>query len=60
MTLGCSFIFMRIINRVGFMLLGPKTFECASEDLPAYPTEQRDESVLTSVSGWDPGICYKQ
>ncbi|KAF2095886.1 hypothetical protein NA57DRAFT_58956 [Rhizodiscina lignyota] len=45
-ALGCSFIFMHLVSKIGFVLLGLKTFEYASEELLAYATESNGEHAL--------------
>lgn len=49
-ALGCSFIFMHLVGRISFVLLGLKTFDYASEELLAYTSEDISESIPRSVS----------
>lgn len=48
-ALGCSFIFMHLIGRIGFVLLGLKTFDYASEELLEYVLEETTEVDRISV-----------
>lgn len=52
-ALGCSFIFMHLVGRIGFVLLGLKTFDCALEELLEYALEDSIEDDPISIAQRD-------